>query len=65
MDEVASTLAKIAIEQLLSVHALANMARASGNSEYFETAYGWLPHIERTVENLRGELERRKVREPA
>ena len=55
--ENVSTLAKIAIEQLLSVHALASYARASGNNEHLQSAAGWLPKIEDTLRAMRCDLE--------
>lgn len=55
--ENVSTLAKIAIEQLLSVHALACMARASGKAEHMRGAAEWLPHIEDTLKSMRRDLE--------
>ena len=54
--ETVSTLAKVAIEQLLNVHALACMARASGNKEHMSQAAAWLPHIEYTIATMRREL---------
>lgn len=58
--ETVSTLAKIAIEQILNVHALACMARASGNTEHMDRAAEWLPNIEDTIKSMRRELEARK-----
>jgi len=57
--ETVSTLAKVAIEQLLSVHALACMTRASGNEEHMARAADWLPSIERTIKSIRDEIEAR------
>lgn len=46
------------IEALLHVHALANMARASGNKEHARSAIGWLPILERQLRDMRADLER-------
>lgn len=54
--EMASTHARIMIETLLSVHALANMLRASGDDEYRKTAAGWLPGLEWQLACLKREL---------
>jgi hypothetical protein len=59
-----STNAKIAIEQLLSVHALACMARASNNPEYFKGAYDWLSRIEETIKIMREELRKPPEKSP-
>lgn len=59
MSETVSTYAKIAIEQLLNVHALACMARSSDNAEYMKSAADWLPSIEATIKNMRAELDGR------
>jgi len=58
MREMASTHAKLAIEALLSVHALANMHRASGNEEYRKTALDWFKRIEQHVEAAKLDLKR-------
>lgn len=58
MNEQAATYAKCMIDSLLSVHALANMHRASGNDEYRQTATRWLPILENQLRNLREELTR-------
>lgn len=55
--ETVSTKARMLIEQLLHVHALANMARASGQKEYLRSAARWLPQIESGVKSIREELE--------
>lgn len=55
--ETVSTFAKVAIEQLLNVHALACMARASGNAEHMKSAAEWLPRIEETIRSMRRELD--------
>lgn len=60
--EMVSTHAKIMIETLLSVHALANMLRASGNDEYRKTAAGWLPSLEWQMTCLKRELTRTEQR---
>lgn len=60
MNEMASTHARLMIEALLNVHALANMHRGSGDDEYRKTAAGWLDQLERELSNLRYSL-----REPA
>jgi hypothetical protein len=57
--ETVSTFAKIAIEQLLNVHALACMARASGRTEHMDRAAEWLPKIEETMASMRREIEAR------
>lgn len=60
--ETVSIKARLLIENLLHVHALANMARASDNErhvqEHFRSALGWLPRMEETMRSLREELER-------
>lgn len=56
--EYASIHAKIMVETLLSVIALTNMHRASGNDEYRKSAAGWLPALDRQMASLREELER-------
>lgn len=55
--ETVSTKTQALIERLLHVHALASMARASGKTEYLQSAAGWLPQIEATVKSIREELE--------
>lgn len=60
--EVASTYSKIAVEQLLNIHALTCMGRAAPESsakEYFASAKKWLPQLEQTIQSLKLELERR------
>ena len=59
--EMISTHAKIMIETLLSVHALGNMLRASGNDEYRKTAAGWLPSLEDQMACLKRELMRKEA----
>lgn len=54
--ETASTHAGLMIANLLSVHALANMHRASGNDEYRNSAAEWLPTLERQMAELRRAL---------
>lgn len=56
MDEMASTHARVLIDTLLNVHALANMHRSSGNDEYRKTAAGWLDTIDHQVSRLRAAL---------
>jgi hypothetical protein len=50
------------IETLLNVHALSNMARGSNNPnerrQYMKTASGWLPSLERQMNDLKYWLER-------
>lgn len=58
--ETVSNYARIAIEQLLNIHALACMARASGNTEYMNGAAQWLPKIEDTIKSMRRELEAKR-----
>jgi len=60
--EVASTLARNAIEQLLSLHALSCMGRATGNLEHFAGAAEWLPRIESTLQAIRRDLEQQMTR---
>lgn len=55
-SEQGSTYARCLIEELMSVHALTNMYRASGNEEFREAAARWLPSIERTLRLLRAAL---------
>jgi hypothetical protein len=58
MGEVASVCAENLISSLLSVHALTNMHRSSGNDEYRQSAARWLPTLERQLADLRRELTR-------
>jgi hypothetical protein len=58
MNETASIFARIAIENLLHVHALTNMWRASDNDYYRKGALDWIEHIENHVASIRRELER-------
>ena len=58
ITEMASTHAKLAIEALLRVHALANMHRSSGNDEYRKTALGWFENIEQQVKAAKADLSR-------
>ncbi len=58
MKESAATHAKLAIDALLSVYALANMHRASSNDEYRVTALCWFKRIEQHVEAAKADLER-------
>ncbi len=58
MNELASTHAKLAIEALLSVYALANMHRGSGDDTYRKTALGWFKKIEQHVAAAKADLER-------
>lgn len=54
--ELASTHSALLIADLLSVHALASMYRASGRDEYFKAAADWLPNLDNHMANLRREL---------
>jgi hypothetical protein len=56
-SELTSTHAKLAIEMLLSVHALANLAKGSGNIEHLKAAAGWLPKIEEQLRAIRSDIE--------
>lgn len=58
MGEVASTFAQEMIKSLLSVHALTNMHRVSGDDEYRKTAAGWLPALESQFAALKRELQK-------
>jgi len=58
MHEMASTHAKLAIENLLHVFALANMHRTSGNDEYRKTALAWFDKIEQQVSAAKADLKR-------
>ncbi len=60
MNELASTHAKLAIEALLSVHALANMHRASGNDDYRKTALEWFKKIEQHVAAAKADLQHKE-----
>lgn len=55
-SELGSTYAAEMIKSLLSVVALTNMHRASGNDEYRKAAAGWLPTLESQMLGLRREL---------
>lgn len=57
-NEDVSTYARNLIENLLAMHALANMYRASNDREYLGAAGRWMPHVDRNVENLRAEFAR-------
>jgi hypothetical protein len=57
MSELGSIFARAMIDTLLSVHALTNMHRSSGNDEYRKTAAGWIPHLEDQLKALKRELE--------
>lgn len=63
--EMISTHARLMIETLLSVHALANMYRVSGNEETRKTAAEWLPGLEWQMKCLKSELERTEDRTDA
>lgn len=54
--ECASTLAASAIEQLISLHALVCMGRASDNKEYFKDAVKWVPRIEGILKSISHDL---------
>lgn len=54
--ETASVFASTLITSLMSVHALTNMHRASGNDEYRRSAAEWLPTLETQLANLRRAL---------
>lgn len=56
MNEMASTYAALMISDLLHLHALANMHRASGRDEYRTAAADWLPALERHLANLKRDL---------
>jgi hypothetical protein len=56
--ELGSTYSKLMIETLLSVHALTNMHRSSGNEEYRKTAAGWLPSLKENLKSLEDALTR-------
>lgn len=61
MDELVSTYARILIEELLSVHALSNMARSASQAarrEHMKSAADWLPKLEENVRQLRWAIER-------
>lgn len=53
-----STHARLMIDALLSVHALANMYRSSDNKEYVKTAAGWLPNLEDQFRSLKEEINK-------
>jgi hypothetical protein len=57
--ELASTYATELIKSLLSVAALTNMHRASGNEEHRRAAADWLPVLESQMAALRRELTRK------
>lgn len=59
--EIASTHAALLIANLLHVHALANMHRASGNDEYRKSAADWLPQLERQMADLRRALQSKEA----
>ncbi len=59
MNELASTHAKLAIEALLSVYALTNMHRASGNDTYRKTALKWFKKIEEHIAAAKADLEQK------
>ena len=54
--EMGSIYAQLLIENLLHVHALANMHRSSGNKEYRTAAANWIPALEKGFANLKHEL---------
>jgi hypothetical protein len=58
MTEMASTYAAAMVNSLMSVHALTNMHRASGNDEYRRSAADWLPSLERQFAGLRAALSK-------
>jgi len=60
MPETVSTYAEVLIQKLLHVHALASMARSSGNSEYMDKAADWLPSIDDALKSMRAEIEQRR-----
>lgn len=60
MNEMASIHTKNAIDMLLSVHALTNMHRGSGNSEYAKTALAWFDKIETEIRSARRDIETSK-----
>lgn len=56
MNEMGSTYSQLLIEDLLKVHALTNMHRASGNDKHRIMAAGWLPSLEDLMASLKREL---------
>lgn len=58
--EMGSIHAAEMVKMLLSVIALTNMHRASGNEEYRQKAAEWLSSIEATLGSLRRELTKTK-----
>lgn len=61
--EIASVHASNMITSLLSVHALTNMHRSSGNDHYRKSAAGWLPTLEREFDSLRTALSEERAGE--
>ncbi len=55
--EMASIRARMAIDALLHVYALASMYRASGRGEHCTAALGWFNQIERCVSEAKRDLE--------
>ncbi len=63
MEQV-STFARAAIENLLNVHALANMHRSSLDRYYLITAAEWLPRLEENIASIKRELEAQGIDTP-
>ena len=55
--EQTSTYARCAIEMLLSVHALACLARGSNRIEHLAQAREWLPKLEDSLKSMREDIE--------
>lgn len=60
LSNLAESRARIMIEQLLNVHALASYYRANGNVGHLATARGWLPIIKDTFKALEEDLNEGK-----
>jgi len=63
ITELGSVYSKLLIDNLLNVHALTNMYRASNNEEYRRAAADWLPALENQLSILKRELLAEKVTE--
>lgn len=57
-EEVATIYIKAMINEMLSMYALMNMYKSSGNKEYFKSAEKWIPFIDSTFTSLRDEMLR-------
>lgn len=53
-----NTYVRIMLEQLLSLHAQANLYKGSeGHPTYLEGMKKWIPYLEQSLDDIKGELK--------